>query len=372
MSSVERMPIRVFCSYSDEDLSLQKRLEKHLNSLVREGRALVWDKHKIKPGQEHRREIDNQLERADLILLLISANFISSDDCYASDLTKALRRRQNDRIRVVPILLKPCTWDELAFSPFQVLPRNQLAVTLWRNQDEAFQQIVEEIKGVIQDIHSQYKYGYMEPLPLRSVSNELNGSSRSIPTHETSTPRRTNSTQRKRGTRINQQENTLKAEATKPANTRYLKGMPRGHPTSQDSTIRKFLTFFFHNLSGHGFNQRCKRWKGKSAVFLFSFALFDLFILPYAVYQQSHSSIITGVMGILSLFLFSMGVFNEDNAIGVTVALIYFPIWIVMGLWFLNSYLGLGLSQLSVFFLICITVIFRLLLFLWRSPFGQR
>ena len=99
MSSGER--IQVFCSYSDEDRPFQENLEKHLTSLVREGNILVWDKHKVQPGQEHRREIDAQLEQASLILLLISFNFISSDDCYAGDLVKALQRRHDENVVVI-------------------------------------------------------------------------------------------------------------------------------------------------------------------------------------------------------------------------------------------------------------------------------
>src|SRR5436305_3388633 len=115
MSPEERAVIKVFCSYSDEDRRFQEQLEKHLKSLERVGSVLVWDKHKITAGQERKREIEDQIKAARIILLLISSNFISSDDCYAGDLVKALNRRHDDAIAVIPILVKPCTWDELAF-----------------------------------------------------------------------------------------------------------------------------------------------------------------------------------------------------------------------------------------------------------------
>ncbi len=395
MSSEGRAVIKVFCSYSDEDRPFQERLEKHLTSLVRVGSVLVWDKHKVKPGQEHRREIDEQLmhidelmrpsraqscphlifilhKQARLILLLISSNFISSDDCYASDLVKALQRYQDDKIRVIPILLKPCTWDELAFSPFQVLPRNRVPVSLWKNRDLAFTHIVEEIKTVVQEL-LQYGDGYIEPLPMKPVSRAPTVSSQApLMPQRTRTPQGTNATQKKDGTGSNKQRNTLKAEAIKPTTMRSLKSMPKSHPISLGSTIWKFLTSFFSNISGRAFRVRCKRWKGNSALLLVLFALLDIFLLPYTVYQRSHSPKLTGAIGVLSLLLFSLGVFNEDNVIGVPVALIYFPIWLAMGIWYLNSYLGLGLSQLAIFLLIFITTIGRLLLFLWRSPFGSR
>ena len=326
MSSEERPVIKVFCSYSDEDRPFQERLEKHLTSLVRIGSVLVWDKHKVKPGQEHRREIDEQLKQARLILLLISSNFISSDDCYASDLVKALQRYQDDKIRVIPILLKPCTWDELAFSPFQVLPRNRVPVSLWKNRDLAFTHIVEEIKTVVQEL-LQYGDGYIEPLPMKPTSNVSTERNRPTPTPQrTSPPQQMNTTQQNRRTRNRRPRNTLEEEATKSANTRYLRAMPRSHPVSLGSIIWKFLTFFFSNLSGRAFERRCKRWKGNSALLLFLFAILDLFLLPYTVYQRFHSQGLTGAIGVLSLLLFFIGVFNEDNAIGIPIALIYFPI----------------------------------------------
>src|SRR6266566_7391956 len=188
MSSEKR--IIVFCSYSDEDRSFLERLEKHLKSLERTGSALVWHKHKITAGQEHRREIENQIKEANIILLLISSNFISSDDCYAGDLVKALDRYHVEKIPVIPILLKPCTWDDLAFSQFQVLPRNGIAVSMCKNRDQAFTEIVKEIKKVVQELHL-YGDGYMEPLPLKTVNKPPVLSSQSL-----NTPQRTRASQR--------------------------------------------------------------------------------------------------------------------------------------------------------------------------------
>ncbi len=372
MSSGER--IQVFCSYSDEDRPFQENLEKHLTSLVREGNILVWDKHKVQPGQEHRREIDAQLEQARLILLLISSNFISSDDCYASDLVRALQRHHDANIRVIPILLKPCTWDELAFSSFQVLPRNRVPVSLWKNRDEAYSHIVEEIKKVVRELR-QYGDTCIEPLqpnPMRRVPPE---SSRPTPTNQrTRTAQRTSGTQKKGGTRSRKQKNTLREEAIMSTNTKYARALPRSRSTSAGRTIGRLLTFFLSNLSGSAFNRRCKRWKGKSAFLLVVFALLDIFLLPYTIYLRSHAQNLTAAIVILSLLLFGIGVCNKDNAIGVPIALVYFLIWIVMDLWYLNNYLGSGSSQLSILILtlIFITTMCRLLLFLWRSPFGQR
>jgi hypothetical protein len=371
MSSEER--INIFCSYSDQDRSDLERLEKHLKSLERVGSVLVLHKHKITAGQEYRREIDNQIEAAHIILLLISSNFISSDDCYAVDLVKALHRYHNEKIPVIPILLKPCTWDKLAFSQLQVLPRDGVAVSICKNRDLAFTKIVEEIKTVVQVLHL-YGDGYMEPLPIKPANQPPKLSSQSLFTPQrTRAPQRTtSSTQKNGGTGRTKQRNELTGVVANPANINSKKSMQQLYPISIGSTIQKFLLYLFGNLSVQAFNKRCKRWKGKSAILLFVLAILDLFLLPYAAYLHSHSPYITGAIVILSLLLFYIGVFNQDNAIGIPVALLYFPLWIIIGLGYLNSNLSLDLTQQGLFFLVLLLTFSRLLLFLWRSPFGQR
>lgn len=373
MSSTKQAEIRIFCSYSDEDRSLLERLEKHLSSLVRGGGVVTWNKHKVTAGQERQKEIDDQLKRADLILLLISANFISSDDCYAGDLVHALQRYHVDRTQVIPILLKPCTWDELAFSSLQVLPRSLLPVTQWSNRDAAYTHIVGEIKMVVQDLRL-LRSGYMEPLqpnPLHTVRFE-NSQPTAMRRRATTATQRTRTTQRRERTHTNQQSNTLAAEAVIPAKGKPLKTLPKMHSISLRDTLRQFFRFFSGSLSGYAFKKRCQRWKGKSALLLITFFLLDLCLLPYVIYQLTHSSIIAGAAEIFSLLLFSLGVSNDENAIGVLIALPYILLWLGVGLWYLNNHPSSSSLYLFVFLLILAVIILRLFLFLWNTPFGQR
>ncbi len=75
-----------------------------MKSLERTGSIRFLAKHQVKPGQEYEREIEEQLAQARLILLLVSSNFISSDDCYGRDLAKALQRHDDDNVVVVPMI----------------------------------------------------------------------------------------------------------------------------------------------------------------------------------------------------------------------------------------------------------------------------
>lgn len=373
MPSTKNTEIKIFCSYSDADRSLQESLEKHLSSLERGGGVYTWHKHKVRAGQERQRIIDDQLDQADIILLLISSNFISSDDCYAGDLVKASRRHDNHRSRVIVILLKPCTWEELEFRNFLVLPRSGVPISLSKNRDAAFKEIVDEIKTTVQDFRL-LRSGYMKPLQPNPLHNDQVANKQPTPMRQrtTNTLPRTHTTQRRGRSRTNQRSNILADEATMAVNAKHPKSLPKRYSIQSRGTAQQFLRFFGDNLSGHGFKKRCQRWKGKSAILLSVFVLLDLGLLPYTVYLRSHSAIITGAVSALSLFFFVSGVSNEENAIGVPFALFYFPLWLIMGFWYLNTYLSLGLSQLSVSLLILLATVCRLFLFLWRTPFGQR
>lgn len=372
MSSEQSAVINVFCSYSDADRADFHKLERHLASLERTGSIRILAKHKVKPGQEYEREIEAQLAQARLILLLVSSNFISSDDCYGRDLVKALQRHHDDNVVVVPIILKPCTWDDLAFSSLQILPRDKVPVSLCRNRDEAFDHIVKEIKAIVTDLQ-RYGKDYMEPLvPKTERSSPSTGFRPKAANPRSRISQATNVAPLQTGTRDRKQTNTLANAATITPSKKYVKTLPQNPSTSVGSTLGRFFSFLSGSISGQAFNQRCRRWKGNSAWLLFFYVLLDLGLLPYLMYQRTLSLQITTVVFGLSAALFFVGVFNKENAVGLSVAVPYFPVWLAMGIWYVNTYLHFSWSQLSILILILIITIGRLFLFQWRSPFGQR
>ncbi|MGH9655789.1 MAG: TIR domain-containing protein [Bryobacteraceae bacterium] len=54
-------------------------LEKHLATLRRLGQIESWSDRRIEAGDRWKGQIDSNLEQADIILLLVSPNFIDSD-----------------------------------------------------------------------------------------------------------------------------------------------------------------------------------------------------------------------------------------------------------------------------------------------------
>src|SRR5260221_2084879 len=128
-------PVIVFYSYAHEDEPLREQLEKHLRLLSRQGLISEWYDCQIVAGMGWAQEIDEHLEVASIILLLISADFLASDYCYDIEMKRALERHQRGEARVIPIILRPCDWRSSPFAHLQCLPRDGKAVTTWQNLD---------------------------------------------------------------------------------------------------------------------------------------------------------------------------------------------------------------------------------------------
>jgi hypothetical protein len=131
-------PVSLFYSYAHEDEGLRETLEKHLSLLCREGLLAPWHDRDIAVGTEWRQAIDEHLETASVILLLISSDFLASDYCYDIEMQHALERHHAGEARVIPIILRPCSWQSSPIGLLQALPRDGRALTTWENQDEAF------------------------------------------------------------------------------------------------------------------------------------------------------------------------------------------------------------------------------------------
>src|SRR5260370_11457436 len=97
-----------------------------------------WHDSHILPGSDWAQAIDEHLERASVILLLISADCLASDYCYGIEMQRAMERHQANEARVIPILLRPVDWNEAPFAHLQALPTAAKPITTWRNQDAAF------------------------------------------------------------------------------------------------------------------------------------------------------------------------------------------------------------------------------------------
>ncbi len=146
------MPIEIFYSYSHNDESLRDRLAQHLVTLKNSGLIAGWHDRSIPAGTEWDRQIDEHLKAANLILLLISVDFLASTYCTDIEVAHAMARHEAGTARVIPIILHPCDWMGAPFGKLQALPKNAKPVSKWTNRNEAFLNVVQGIRTAIEDM----------------------------------------------------------------------------------------------------------------------------------------------------------------------------------------------------------------------------
>ena len=141
---------KIFFSYSHDDEEYRDQLEKHLAALKRQGLIESWHDRRILAGSEIDDAIDKNLEKADVVLLLVSASFIASEYCYGVELQRGLERHRAGKTTVIPVIVRPCDWHKLPFGTFRAVPRDGKPVTTWPNFDEAYADIAREVRAVVE------------------------------------------------------------------------------------------------------------------------------------------------------------------------------------------------------------------------------
>ena len=144
--------LRLFYSYSHKDEVLRNELETHLKLLHRQGLIQPWYDRCIDPGAEWSQDIENNLNQADIILLLVSADFIASDYCYEIEMPRAMERHNQRKACVIPIILRPVDWRNTPFNTLSWLPKNGEPVTQWTDRDAAWLNVETGIKQAIESI----------------------------------------------------------------------------------------------------------------------------------------------------------------------------------------------------------------------------
>lgn len=138
---------RVFFSYCHADEELRNQLEKQLAILKRQGVIETWHDRCIGAGEELNGTIKAELESCEIILLLVSADFLNSDYCYDIEMTRAMERHAAGDAIVIPVILRSCLWTDAPFGKLNATPPDGKSVTQWPDRDAAFTEVAKAIKG---------------------------------------------------------------------------------------------------------------------------------------------------------------------------------------------------------------------------------
>ena len=148
-------PIEVFFSYSHRDEEFKDELVKHLSILQRQGVVSGWHDRMIAPGTEWDREIDHHLSSADIILLMLSSDFLHSEYCWGVEVQKAMRRHEAGEAVVIPVVLRWVDWKDAPFARLQALPKNAKPIRSWADADEAYTNVCEGIRAAVKTIRER-------------------------------------------------------------------------------------------------------------------------------------------------------------------------------------------------------------------------
>ena len=143
----------VFFSYSHADEELRNELEKHLAGLLRQGVITTWHDRRIGPGDELHGQIDEQLNAANIVLLLVSADFLASDYCYDVEMTRAMERHERGEARVIPVILRPCDWHGAPFGRLMAVPPDGKPVVKHATLDDGFLEVAKAIRQAAGPAH---------------------------------------------------------------------------------------------------------------------------------------------------------------------------------------------------------------------------
>jgi hypothetical protein len=141
--------VRIVYVNAPQDLALLYELHKHLIVFKRNGQvASLWGEHMVQPGEDRETAINNAIDAADIILLLLSPDFVASDAAY-DQMNRALERRGQGSTQVVPILVRHVAADDAPWENLQALPMNRAPISAWASADEAWLDVVRGLKNLI-------------------------------------------------------------------------------------------------------------------------------------------------------------------------------------------------------------------------------
>jgi hypothetical protein len=151
--------ISVFISYAHADEKLKNRFLVHLGALKRERLIGVWHDRMLRPGDHLDKAIETELAAADLVILLVTPDFINSDYCTEKEMQRAFARAKDGRCKVIPVILKPSLWRDIPIDDeggrlgdFVALPHDGKPVTGSRHgRESALDSVVAGIRRLIKD-----------------------------------------------------------------------------------------------------------------------------------------------------------------------------------------------------------------------------
>jgi hypothetical protein len=134
----------IFCAAAPSDTSFLAEWERHLLPLIQVGRITVWSEQHLVAGAGRLQQLNGHLDRAQVIVFLLSADFFASDECI-----ELMERALEGSARVIPLLVAPVDWKTSPMTNLACLPSDGTFVMNWKNQADAFHRCVQDLRQFI-------------------------------------------------------------------------------------------------------------------------------------------------------------------------------------------------------------------------------
>ncbi len=142
----KKSPVNIFISYAHEDLDMKNSIEKYLWPLKKDQNVSIWFDQMIEPGTNWKNEIQQKMSDSDIIICIVSADYLSKDYIWELELKDAYARNK----KIIPVILRPCLWEDTILNNFSALPNQGKPISKFEDKDEAFNEIAKNLKILIE------------------------------------------------------------------------------------------------------------------------------------------------------------------------------------------------------------------------------
>ncbi len=347
-------PVKIFCSYarnSRRDIPYLKDLEKHLAILERQGQIEIWHDHKLLPGVEAERETLSRLRQADIILLFVSSDYTSSDYCHDVEAMQAIEM-QNAGIAFVRLIpVRHVDLEHAAFGWCEALPTNGNFIPECGNKQEAYVDIVQDIKEVVREAYDSRPIRETKrarfsathnntlvktaipPLAAFKVNRRTDDLKLERQTEDLKRNKRTEELkQRKQSPRTRTESKVYADEAASSAfiPTPLRRPLPRTKRRGRRTIIQnstKLRSTDITKWRKRSSDELKEVTKGNWGIFLLLLFIADVVAIPAAIHGWTDSWGLFGLAFCTSLLVFAYGIVNIYNPLAIPLALLYAGAW---------------------------------------------
>ncbi|MBV6439421.1 MAG: TIR domain-containing protein [Haliscomenobacteraceae bacterium CHB4] len=166
--------VAVFVLFHDQDKLEKDTIVRHLSVLKRDGKIYLWEEGFVLAGENTEQLIRTELEKADIVLFLVSVESVDSDRIWKVGVERSLERQNMNQLIFIPVIVRDCVWEETLLANFKPLPENGKPISHWTRIDEPCKQVAVVVKKHVEKIIRQKQSENKQQGAIPSEFKEIN------------------------------------------------------------------------------------------------------------------------------------------------------------------------------------------------------